>query len=40
VRLTGQVRADPEDVEVGAVVEVGVGERETTGEAILTLHPR
>jgi hypothetical protein len=40
VRLTGQVRADPEDVGVGAVVEVGVGERETTGEPILTLHPR
>lgn len=40
VRLTGQVLADPADVEVGLPVEPGVGETATTGERLLVFEPR
>lgn len=40
VRVTGQVRGvDPDDVEIGQTVELGVGETETTGERVITFHP-
>jgi uncharacterized OB-fold protein len=40
VRLTGQVRADPDDVDVGTEVSAGVGETATTGERLVTFEPR
>ena len=41
VRLTGQVRGvEPEDVEIGMLVEVGVDRTETTGDRLLVFHPR
>jgi uncharacterized OB-fold protein len=41
VRLTGVVRGtDPDDVSVGAPVEVGKGTNETTGEDLLILRFR
>ncbi|MFB6071444.1 MAG: Zn-ribbon domain-containing OB-fold protein [Halobacterium sp.] len=40
VRLTGQVRADPSAVEVGDVVEPGVGETATTGDRLVVFEPR
>ncbi|MCU4716984.1 Zn-ribbon domain-containing OB-fold protein [Halapricum hydrolyticum] len=36
VRLTGRVKADAEDVEVGSAVEVGLGESETTERPLVT----
>jgi len=39
--LTGMVRGvDPEDVEIGTVVGVEVGERATTGERAVVFRPR
>lgn len=40
VRLTGQVLADVEDVEIGLEVEPGVGETETRGERLVVFEPR
>ena len=40
VRLTGQVRADPDDIENGLDVAPDVGESETTGERLLTFELR
>jgi len=40
VSLTGQVLADPEDVEIGSTVAPGVGETETTGERLVTFELR
>lgn len=41
VRLTGVVRGvEPDEVETGLSVGVGVEERETTGEPLLTFRPR
>lgn len=40
VRLTGQVLADVEDVEIGLDVEPGVGETETRGERLVVFEPR
>jgi uncharacterized OB-fold protein len=40
VRLTGQVRATPENVEVGTEVSPGVGETATTGERLVTFELR
>jgi hypothetical protein len=40
VRLTGVVRADPEDVEVGLPVAPSVGHNATTGNRLLTFQPR
>ncbi len=40
VRLTGQVLADVEDVEIGLDVEPGVGETETRGERLVLFEPR
>jgi len=41
VRLTGQVRGvDREDLEVGTVVGLDVGESETTGDPVLVFRPR
>jgi hypothetical protein len=35
VRLTGQIRAEADDVEVGMPVSVGLDESETTGERLI-----
>ncbi|MBX0293697.1 Zn-ribbon domain-containing OB-fold protein [Haloarcula nitratireducens] len=41
VSVTGLVRGvEPEDVEIGDVVGVEVGERETTGDRAVVLRPR
>jgi uncharacterized OB-fold protein len=40
VRVTGVVRADPEDVEVGTTVGLAVGRNTMTGNRMLTFHPR
>ena len=40
VRLTGQVLADVEDIEIGLAVEPGVGETETWGERLVVFEPR
>jgi hypothetical protein len=40
VRVTGIVRADPEDVEVGVTVGLAVGRNTMTGNRMLTFHPR
>ncbi|WP_277540910.1 Zn-ribbon domain-containing OB-fold protein [Haloarcula laminariae] len=41
VSITGLVRgADPEDVAIGDVVGIGVGERETTGDRAVVFRPR
>ena len=40
VRLTGIVRADPEDIETGMTVGVAVGRNTMTGNRMLTFHPR
>jgi|AntRauTorcE11898_2_1112593.scaffolds.fasta_scaffold64239_2 uncharacterized OB-fold protein len=40
VRLTGQVRADPSDVEIGTDVAPGVGETATAGERLVTFERR
>ncbi|MDS0277110.1 OB-fold domain-containing protein [Halomicroarcula sp. S1AR25-4] len=41
VSVTGLVRGvDPEDVEMGAVVGIEVGERETTGDRAVVFRPR
>jgi hypothetical protein len=40
VRLTGIVRADPEDVEIGTTVGLAVGRNTMTGNRMLTFHPR
>jgi len=40
VRLTGQVRADPADVEIGAEVTAGAGETATTGDRLVTFELR
>ncbi|WP_336034452.1 Zn-ribbon domain-containing OB-fold protein [Halobacterium yunchengense] len=40
VRLTGQVLADPGDVDVGTTVDVAVGETETAGERVVVFEPR
>mgnify|MGYP000386250349 CR=1 FL=1 len=40
VRLTGQVRADPDDVDIGTEVTASVGETETTGERLVTFERR
>ncbi|MCD2198344.1 Zn-ribbon domain-containing OB-fold protein [Halobacterium sp. KA-4] len=40
VRLTGQVQADVEDVEIGLDVEPGFGETETRGERLVVFEPR
>lgn len=40
VRLTGQVRGvDPDDVEIGQSVEIGVDRTETTGERLVVFDP-
>ena len=39
--VTGLVRGvDPEDVEIGTVVGIELGERETTGDRAVVLRPR
>ena len=40
VRLTGQVRAGPGEVEIGSDVTAGVGESATTGERLVTFELR
>ncbi|MDH5020838.1 Zn-ribbon domain-containing OB-fold protein [Halobacterium rubrum] len=40
VRLTGQVRADPDSVAIGDEVAAGVGETATTSERLVTFEPR
>jgi hypothetical protein len=40
VRLTGIVRADADDVEVGMCVGLAVGRNTMTGNRMLTFHPR
>jgi uncharacterized OB-fold protein len=41
VSITGIVRgADPEDVEIGTMVGVEVGERVTTGDRLVVFRPR
>ncbi|WP_135364381.1 Zn-ribbon domain-containing OB-fold protein [Halosimplex halophilum] len=41
VRVTGLLRGvDPDEVEVGMPVGVGVGERETTGDRAVVFRPR
>lgn len=40
VRLTGQVRAEPEEVDIGSEVTAGVGETATTGERLVTFELR
>ncbi|GAA0270202.1 Zn-ribbon domain-containing OB-fold protein [Halobacterium noricense] len=40
VRLTGQVLADVEDVEIGLKVEPVVSETETRGERLVVFEPR
>jgi len=40
VRLTGQVHANPADVEIGAEVTAGVGETATTGDRLVTFELR
>ena len=39
VRLTGQVVADPETVDIGQVVELGITRSETTDERVLVFEP-
>ncbi|PSQ49515.1 nucleic acid-binding protein [Halobacteriales archaeon SW_7_65_23] len=40
VRMTGQVRGvDPDDVEIGQSVEIGVDRTETTGERLVVFDP-
>lgn len=40
VRITGIVRADPEEVSVGMRVGLAVGRNTMTGNRMLTFHPR
>jgi len=40
VRLTGQVRADPDEVDIGTEVAPSVGESATTGERLVTFELR
>ncbi|WP_142856109.1 Zn-ribbon domain-containing OB-fold protein [Salinigranum halophilum] len=40
VRVTGIVRADAEDIEVGMRVGLAVGRNTMTGNRMLTFHPR
>jgi uncharacterized OB-fold protein len=40
VRLTGQVLADADAVEIGTTVSPAVGETETTGERLVVFEPR
>jgi len=41
VRVTGLLRGvDPDEVEVGTPVGIGVGERETTGDRAVVFRPR
>jgi len=40
VRLTGQVRAAPDEVDIGSEVTAGVGETATTGERLVTFELR
>jgi hypothetical protein len=40
VRVTGLVRGDPETVAVGTTVGLAVGRNATTGQRMLTFHPR
>jgi uncharacterized OB-fold protein len=40
VRLTGQMRADPDEVDIGTEVAPGVGESATTGERLVTFERR
>jgi len=40
VRITGQLRGvDPDDVEIGMAVELGVDHTETTGDRVIVFHP-
>jgi uncharacterized OB-fold protein len=39
--VTGLLRGvDPDDVEVGMSVGIGIGERETTGDRAIVFRPR